>query len=435
MNYNINNNTMDIDADNAYEVGLDKAKRVVQMTLDRYNEMQDLADEAILNNTDAEDQLKLVEKANQLWQLHQGTKKTMAQRYPLEEHFNDGNRGNNSDPGNDSSAAPGNKADATKAVPHVNDFPFLTTNKEKTMHPEHMVTKNAREFVKSLEEVMNLHCLDVETDYQRFLPRLVSKSYKVFLENQRSILGDQAQENWAMVKEWLVEFTNTPRQKVKNTIEWLDTTPRDDESGEDFFFRLMEATEAVDWDKISKSTLAFFAIARNLDSNWRHRLLEAIKDGPTPFIKKSFKDMCAFATDLELKPRPRSFTNSKRRFDQDQREQPDQSKRSRRAAITGPYPGGGKYCDEGCGEKYMPGHDCKNKKGNGSSSNNHQQGSGTRSPQNQQQGRTYPNRTYQRPMSRVAKQYSKAVRKQDEEIDKVSKIFRGSMNIADKLPC
>ncbi|CAO3600960.1 unnamed protein product [Absidia cylindrospora] len=165
----------------------------------------------------------------------------------------------------------------------LEDMPFLVGAREKPDRPRTLVMKSAKAFITRLEE------LNEPTSDER------------------------------------EQFSNTPKQRVRNTIAWTELTPRDDESGEDFFHRLQDAADVFELEKISVDALAFFSVYSNFGRTWRYKIMDAInvRDGTTPFFKKTFKAMCIFAAELDLDPREQPTGNrvhDKRQLVDDHRE-------------------------------------------------------------------------------------------------------------------
>ncbi|KAI8330625.1 hypothetical protein BC941DRAFT_440343 [Chlamydoabsidia padenii] len=437
-----NANNMEVDVNDA---GLNKAIFMVNTLKEKAEEAQDIADEAMINGTSEEDADKLTDVANVKWARYHTTVANNAKRYPLEPAFFVGQAPAAGLAAIGVPAAVTTIVEKKSSGPAMADLPFLLAAREKTAHPKAMVKKNAREFTVVFEEVMVMNEMNADEDYHRYLPRILSKSYKNYLDTKRKALGPEEKESWTLIKEWLIEFTNTPKQRVKNVIEWLELTPYDDESGEEFFFRVQEAAEDFEIEKNSLSTLAFFSIYKNLGSTWRNNIHDAIRDGKQPFVNKSFAEMCSLASDLQLNPRSRhDQENKKRRYENVRNDQgknvsssPPDVPKSRGAGPFGKYPGGGIYCDRGCGMQYHPAHpsECPvtNKPGPstvGRPSQHHHH----HRPQHQRQG--YGHKTYIRPVptSRAASAYIARVKKDDEE-RQLSSLFKGQAQVTDKLPC
>ncbi|CAO3588555.1 unnamed protein product, partial [Absidia cylindrospora] len=245
--------------------------------------------------------------------------------------------------------------------------------------------------------------------------------------------ASRGNQNWPMVKEWLLEFPNTPKQRVKNTIGWMELAPKDNETGEDFIHRVLDSADAIELEKTSLATLTFFGIFVNFSPIWKNKIMDAIRDTNTTFIDKSFTEMCSFVSDLELNPirfspNGRSCDNNNTNVARTtfSRQRNDQgyssSKRSFRNSNNrswihpkpvklGAHPDGGIYCGEGCGQQYMPGHIC------GRSNNN---------SRNNRQGNAFapgPSRV-NRPLSRAARSYARVV--QEDDINSLARTFRGN---------
>jgi hypothetical protein len=385
--------TTPMDFENSVDQELKEGLLMVETLLTYAKEAQALANASISNGTEKADQEVLIEMAIKKWQRHSDLKKSMAGRFPLEPMFMDKNPSSVS-----------KKQDNKVVGPKISELPYLLATREKANHPTDFATNNVKDFVDMMERVMTLHKLHVDTEYPRYLPLIISKSYRQFLDGKRHTLGDSV-ETWPMVKDWLMEFTNTPKQKVKNIGAWLDLSPVDGESGEDFFFRASQFANDIDLDNISVATLAFYTLVRNVNGGWRSSIAEAIRDGNFSFINKTFKEQCVFVGDLDLDAhrdkvnlgkrkfvgnnggnnngnnnfgrnngnsngnnnfgrnnnnfgRNNGSSNGNNNFGRNNNNSGSGSKRSKHGGPTGPHPQGGIYCNYGCGEQYLQGHYC-----------------------------------------------------------------------------
>ncbi|CAO3600963.1 unnamed protein product [Absidia cylindrospora] len=176
MNNNISNKKSDNVSNNNAPMELDNETTEVQRaiaTLERMESLarlaQQTADDAIFTKDSPQQQMELVRLAMDQWQLAMTTKTTMSILFP-------------------------------------GDLQQRCHQWERSTNARHNVHRNARDFVNSFEEVMALHQLAANDGYARYLPLT---------------LGNQEQETWPMVKGWLLEFANTPKQRVKNTMMLL----------------------------------------------------------------------------------------------------------------------------------------------------------------------------------------------------------------------
>jgi hypothetical protein len=247
------------------------------------------------NNGLAEEEITTLLMASmEKWKMLLSFKKIQAQLFPLEVCFGVyDNENNNTVP---------NVSPSVRSLPPPKpaDMPFLVAPKESTRHNKQLVTLSVKEFIDHFEEMLTLSGMLINDTYHRYLPLLVSKSYKSFIELKRKALAPHEQESWNMVKQWLLEFSLTPRQRVKNLQSFLSMMPTANESGDDFFFRLQQSYDYLDMSKVSSDVFAFFAIMQNVDGVWKTRLSEAVKDGGNSFLEKDFAGMCALACDLDL---------------------------------------------------------------------------------------------------------------------------------------
>ncbi|SAM01524.1 hypothetical protein [Absidia glauca] len=483
-----NNNNMEVDVENSYQSDVARAIHSLDVLKKRAVDAQGKADEALAADAPEEEYEALMDVYNKKWELYQRTRSNFAARFPEEGVFRTGkasggpNQGSNKNPvaacgdliclyKDGKIQTPtglmkkgrrvrhelikvGKSAPALKVV----DLPFLASARERASGNRALVTQNVREFATAFEALMELHQLNISDVYQRYLPICLGKYYKTFIDSKRTLTGETNIETWPMVKGWLVEFTNTPRQKVKNTTAWMELTPGSDETGEDFFHRVREFKEAHELANISADALLFFAVFTNCRFGWRNKISEAIRDTHQPFLEKTFEEMCAFASDLELnagKPdaedrhdnHQRSTTSSQRhnrkRSATDSNHYGNRTWTNNNASTprrmkgpTGPYPGGGRYCDNGCGEKFMPPHKgvCSaiiNRETNDRRSNEDRRDS--------KRHQSEPDRQHQRrqdrPVSRAASKYIDQVRADD--VERLQSTFRGTTlddDEDDKLP-
>ncbi|CAO3588820.1 unnamed protein product [Absidia cylindrospora] len=392
-----------------YEIDVAKAKLNVEALKNRAKKAQRLADDAVEDDTKEEEHEALINIANKKWTSHNEFRANMAVRFPLEPYFSNGTTSTQQP-----AAAP-MPINNDRITIRLDDMPFLVAAREKSDRPRSLVLKSAKEFITRLEELMNLHQVDITSNYQRYLPLLISKSYKLFIDTQRSSLKQGQIETWTMMKGWLMEFSNTPEQRVKNTIAWTELTPKRDETGEDFFLRLRDAADEYELEKISIDAMAFFAIYNNLSNTWRRKVYDAItvREGSTPFLKKTFKEMCAFVAELELHPRERNASpppSPVKRQRVDNHREPRQSRSERGSwndfavgpGPQGPYPGGGHQCSKVDVEDKPPSHHQRQHQ-----DRHQQQGSSSSSSSRT----TY--RDHERPVSRAASRYIDGVKAAD----------------------
>ncbi|CAO3593655.1 unnamed protein product [Absidia cylindrospora] len=127
-------------------------------------------------------------------------------------------------------------------APCKSGMPLLVATKEKARHPKELVSENVKDFINAFEDIMVLHKLNVEQEYRhrRFLPVAIGKAYRNYVDAQQANLTNGEEETWELVKDWMVQFTNTPKQVIKKITTYLDMTLGDGESGDEYLHRLQQ---------------------------------------------------------------------------------------------------------------------------------------------------------------------------------------------------
>ncbi|CAO3600925.1 unnamed protein product [Absidia cylindrospora] len=200
MSTQTNQETMDVDANLSQEQqDLLEAKEILEKLNGYAKEAQTLATESLKNGTSVTDQEQLVEIAMVKWKRYHEVMKSTSQRFPFDSEF----------AVNDAATPMVPKpTEARLPSPRKSDMPFLVVTKEKTRHPKELVFENVKDFIDAFEDIMVLYKLNVDIEYKRFLPVAISKAYRGFIDAQRAT--STSTETWTMVKDWLVQFTNTP---------------------------------------------------------------------------------------------------------------------------------------------------------------------------------------------------------------------------------
>ncbi|KAI8328556.1 hypothetical protein BC941DRAFT_457679 [Chlamydoabsidia padenii] len=190
------------------------------------------------------------------FELLEKFRQTAARRFPLEGFVANNNNNN-----------PNSTITATGASivhqPSVEDLPILVSAKEKVDVKCAVVMYNVTSFVTRLEEVMNLHRVDVEREYKRFLPLILDR--------------DKLKPGlWSL--NGCMSSTTLPSRRWEVTLNDLEV------------------------DESTMAMMTFFFNFNNLPSHWRSKLSMMVKEDAASFIKKTTKEMASFAADLELSP-------------------------------------------------------------------------------------------------------------------------------------
>jgi hypothetical protein len=112
-----------------------------------------------------------------------------------------------------------------------------------------------KKFLKHFELAFKVAEVDVQMHYGEYLEWCLGKSYEAYLKSKREAMVEDIQETWSMVKEWLLEFKDTPVQQIRsiNALTMLTWKPM--ESSGAFGQRFKELLDNHSAEKFSVEQL------------------------------------------------------------------------------------------------------------------------------------------------------------------------------------
>ncbi|CAO3600961.1 unnamed protein product [Absidia cylindrospora] len=182
-----------------------------------------------------------------------------------------------------------------------------------------------------------------------------------FIHQQKAKHDPNTAIRWLHYKKWLLDYTDTPRQKIKDINAILSIVPHETESTSEFTARLQKQISKLYLENLSAQELINGTILHKLPYNWKKEAFVPIFASKDNLLKSKMNDFCEMIKDLDVDAAPAPSTN-KRKFDVSE----EMSKSKHAHAFTSnkkPF-GGSKLCSNNCGKAYVPGHNlvCTNRR-------------------------------------------------------------------------
>ena len=317
------------------------ARRCLRTLEERAEALQHEFDMKILNdNVDEELSVKL----DKAWDTYKKYKLNAASRYPLDAAFSE-------------QVPKGTDSVVPKAL-RFGEMPCLMAYREKAREPHGEVYHNVKDFVTHLEDYCLGQSLDLNLMHSKCLPLLLGKSYKSYVTTMTESVGGVENVSWPMIKQWLFEFVDTPKQRIKNIKAVANLTPNDGETAESFSSRMLNVWDSVDMTKVTVAEYTMMLQMLNMPMTWSQRMAEAINNAPEEFKKKTYPEMVALFNSLDLRP-----DSKKRKQEAFSFASGKKSKNMSFSAMNGNKTFHLPLCQKGCGQRYTPGHNetCPNK--------------------------------------------------------------------------
>ncbi|SAM03463.1 hypothetical protein [Absidia glauca] len=171
------------------------------------------------------------------------------------------------------------------------------------------VHTDVKDFIKHFEMAFKVAEIDVQVHYGKYLEWCLGESYEAYLKSKRETLAENTQETWSVVKDWFLEFKDTPAQQIRsiNALTMLAWKPM--ESSEAFGQRFKELLEKHSAEKFSVEQVLAVLAMKDAPRNWVRKFEElmekAIVEG-----QQSRDDMIQVFSKMELQG---DSSNKKRR--------------------------------------------------------------------------------------------------------------------------
>jgi hypothetical protein len=161
-----------------------------------------------------------------------------------------------------------------------------------------------------------------------------------------------ASPTWKKIKQWLVEFTDTPKQKVKGINELLKLAPVAGETIEEFARRLAEMGNNMELDNISLQEFMFVSTMSRMPIMWQEKILQLVFASRQPIMTKKWAEYCAFLANVDVDPVTVHAGASKRKFEAS--EELMKSKYANKGKERATFEP--RLCNLGCGQPFVLGH-------------------------------------------------------------------------------
>lgn len=252
----------------------------------------------------------------------------------------------------------------------IGEMPCLMGPIEKPEGKHGSVYRNVKSFVESLERYCASQGINLDFEHEKCMPSLLGKQYRVHYESKLvAASGTEELVTWEMVKGWLEQYIDTPKQRIANIKVLLNLSPREGENGCEFVERVRDALSSTNMKQFTVDEFFFAALCGNLGTEWKHKVGAAVNGSSSDVMKKGIDDMLTMVSNLDL------VAERKRRYDHNQGEGA-----GKRGRFVSPSNGTGtsKWAKpqenslpscRRCGRVWVPGHKevCpKLQRGNGS---------------------------------------------------------------------
>ncbi|KAI8344922.1 hypothetical protein BD560DRAFT_427924 [Blakeslea trispora] len=170
-------------------------------------------------------------------------------------------------------------------------------------------------FVESLERYCASQGINLDFEHEKCMPSLLGKQYRVHYESKLvAASGTEELVTWEMVKGWLEQYIDTPKQRIANIKVLLNLSPREGENGCEFVERARDALSSTNMKQFTVDEFFFAALCGNLGTKWKHKVGAAVNGSSSDVMKKGIDEMLTMVSNLDL------VAERKRRYDHNQGE-------------------------------------------------------------------------------------------------------------------
>ncbi|SAM05292.1 hypothetical protein [Absidia glauca] len=124
-------------------------------------------------------------------------------------------------------------------------------------------------FLTHFERVFSINGKNIEEHYQQPLSWCLSTTLLNHYQSQKAAMEAGKEETWAMAKEWISSFVETPANLIVNVQNLFNIRHRRNESSTAFFSRIREARRLVRADKISFDQLLSMVLICGTPVEWQ----------------------------------------------------------------------------------------------------------------------------------------------------------------------
>ncbi|ORZ05581.1 hypothetical protein BCR42DRAFT_398120 [Absidia repens] len=171
-------------------------------------------------------------------------------------------------------------------------MPCLVGFKEKAREPHGDLYHHVKPFVQPMEGYFTSLSLNIDAEYPKYMDLTLGNAFMHYVYRKLEKTSSKS-AGWNQVKKWLVEFTDTPKQKVKDINELFKLTPGAGETIEDFSRKLFEMGNHMELQAISLQELLFMTTISRMPIIWQDKILQLVFASKEPIMKKKIGPISA----------------------------------------------------------------------------------------------------------------------------------------------
>ncbi|KAG1445961.1 hypothetical protein G6F56_009729 [Rhizopus delemar] len=140
--------------------------------------------------------------------------------------------------------------------------------KPRAREPHGQVYTNVKEFISHLEHYCMGQIWFLDDVHPKCMPMLLGTSYRTYVEEKmQSISKDEI--SWTLIKRWLFEFVDTPKQRVKNIKALLNMRPEVGESSDKFITSFWSFHNSIEAENSNLNEVIFVNLMSGMSSTWK----------------------------------------------------------------------------------------------------------------------------------------------------------------------
>ncbi|CAO3588744.1 unnamed protein product [Absidia cylindrospora] len=300
--------------------------------------------EAVKNNLSKKEQMSVLKNTAAVWEEHALYKSLVHKEFPTEKSFFPDDIVNI----------------GTGANPNIlTSMPCIIGFKEKAREPHGDLHHHVKPFLQDLEGYFTSLSMNIETEFLKYMDVTLGGSFKHYIH--RKLEGTSSKSaGWTQVKEWLYEFVDTPKQKVKDINEFLKLTPKAGETIEAFSRRLCKMGDNMEVQAISVQELMFMTTISRMPILWQEKILNLVYSSKQKVMKSNWSEFCTFLGNVDVEAVTPHAGHFKRQL-----EASDELMKSKHASASAHRDKrraspSVRMCNRNCGQPYVHGHNSNN---------------------------------------------------------------------------
>ncbi|SAM03753.1 hypothetical protein, partial, partial [Absidia glauca] len=133
------------------------------------------------------------------------------------------------------------------------------------------------EFIGHFEQVFQAHRVSIERHFHEALSFCLSSSVLDHYETQRAAMEEGTQGTWALAKEWLTSFGETPANTIAKWQTLINLTYQDGESSASYFTRWRDALKKANNHKLSLEQVSAIVAVASTPFEWRRKFYDELQ--------------------------------------------------------------------------------------------------------------------------------------------------------------